>query len=183
MWQRGRRAVSPATAQRIAAVAHRHGVQAVGVFVDEDAVSIATACTDAGLDMAQLHGNGARAAYLALPPELPVVYVLHADAGGALQTPLPPIKGPRQPEWLLVDGLTGGSGQALDWARLHVPSGLARRGWLLAGGLAPANVAVALRAARPAGVDVASGVAGPDGLRKDPALMAAFVKAVRAADG
>ena len=70
-------------------------VQAVGVFVDEDAASIASACADAGLDLAQLHGDGARAAYLALPPSLPVVYVLHADTGGALQTPLPPDAGQR----------------------------------------------------------------------------------------
>lgn len=82
-----------------------------------------------------------------------------------------------------MDGLTGGSGQALDWAALRVPGGAARRGWLLAGGLAPGNVAAALRAASPAGVDVASGVAGPDGLRKDAARVAEFVAAVRAAEG
>ncbi len=56
--------------------------------------------------------------------------------------------GRRRPEWLLVDGLQGGSGQTVDWAR-------------------------------PAGVDVASGVAAADGLRKDPALVVAFVAAVR----
>lgn len=65
------------------------------MFVDEDAGRIASACADAGLDLAQLHGDGARAAFPALPPSLPVVYVLHADAGGALQTALPPATGQR----------------------------------------------------------------------------------------
>lgn len=88
----------------------------------------------------------------------------------------------RRPEWLLVDGLKGGSGEAFDWAALRVPPDLAHRGWLLAGGLAPTNVATALRTARPAGVDVASGVANAGGLRKDPALVTAFVAAVRAAE-
>ncbi len=87
--------------------------------------------------------------------------------------------GRRRPEWLLVDGLQGGSGQTVDWARLAVPAAAAARGWLLAGGLAPGNVRAALALARPAGVDVASGVAGADGLRKDLALVAAFVAAVR----
>jgi phosphoribosylanthranilate isomerase len=50
----------------------------------------------------------------------------------------------------------------------------------VAGGLHPGNVAEAIRAAQPHGVDVASGIEGPDGF-KDPTLLHAFVRAARGA--
>lgn len=57
----------------------------------------------------------------------------------------------------------GGSGQALDWTRLQAPRDRSTKGWLLAGGLKPDNVAQAVAIARPTVVDVSSGVCGPDG--------------------
>jgi N-(5'phosphoribosyl)anthranilate (PRA) isomerase len=85
----------------------------------------------------------------------------------------------RQPDWLLVDGLKGGSGIALDWRSLEMPVNSAHRGWLLAGGLNAGNVAEAAAIAGPSGVDVSSGVAGPDGVAKDPAQVRAFVAAAK----
>jgi len=49
---------------------------------------------------------------------------------------------------------------------------------ILAGGLRPGNVAEAIRMVRPRGVDVHTGVEGPDG-RKDPGLVRSFVRAAR----
>jgi hypothetical protein len=87
--------------------------------------------------------------------------------------------GCRRADWLLVDGMKAGSGEVFDWRGLQQPTGLAANGWFLAGGLEPNNVAEALRIASPTGVDVSSGVTFPDGLRKDPARVRAFIKAVQ----
>ncbi len=71
----------------------------------------------------------------------------------------------------------GGSGQPADW-----PIGRAlARGMplLLAGGLRPDNVAQAIVAVKPWGVDVASGVERSPGI-KDPEKMAAFIRMAKA---
>ena len=79
---------------------------------------------------------------------------------------------------MLLDGMTGGSGEAYDWAQVKAPEGIASKGWLLAGGLGPHNVAEAIRALVPTGVDVSSGVTDDSKLKKDPAKIDAFVSAV-----
>lgn len=84
---------------------------------------------------------------------------------------------------LLLDayapGAYGGSGATMDWAL----GAEAVRRWpgrqiVLAGGLAPENVAAAVRQVRPAAVDVASGVESSPG-RKDLEKVRAFIEAVR----
>jgi phosphoribosylanthranilate isomerase len=77
--------------------------------------------------------------------------------------------------------LQGGSGKTFDWRSLQVPTSLPRRGWLLAGGLKPDNVAEAVSIAQPTAVDVSSGVCGPDGLLKDHDKVAAFIKGAKQA--
>jgi phosphoribosylanthranilate isomerase len=74
--------------------------------------------------------------------------------------------------------LPGGVGARFDWTLL---AGRAfRRPWFLAGGLNPGNVAEALRISGAPLVDVSSGVESAPGV-KDPALIAAFLEATRAA--
>ena len=51
--------------------------------------TIAEACSQVGLDIAQLHGDGARSAVWSLPQSLQVIYVINVDAQGTLQTPMP----------------------------------------------------------------------------------------------
>ncbi len=72
----------------------------------------------------------------------------------------------------------GATGLTHDWTisrRLAVSS---PRPVILAGGLNPGNLAAAIAAAKPYGVDVHTGVEGPDG-RKDPALVRSFVRIAR----
>jgi phosphoribosylanthranilate isomerase len=73
----------------------------------------------------------------------------------------------------------GGNGLAFDWRLLAKLD--PRLGFMLSGGLDPANVGEAVRIARPLGVDVSSGVERAPG-DKDPALINAFVRAARAAE-
>lgn len=76
------------------------------------------------------------------------------------------------------DGQAGGTGIAFGWEPLR---GLAsRRRIVVSGGLTPGNVGECIRAARPYGVDVRSGI--ETGGEKDVEKMHAFVRAVREAD-
>ena len=72
----------------------------------------------------------------------------------------------------------GGTGKAFDWSL--VPADIAHQA-VLSGGLNVQNVTDAVRRIRPHAVDVSSGIEASKGV-KDPALMQAFVNAVRAGD-
>jgi len=74
----------------------------------------------------------------------------------------------------------GGSGRTFEWSRLPVAEQRSRP-LILAGGLDASNVAAAIDAARPYGVDVSSGVETERGIKSE-SLMREFVAAVRAAE-
>jgi len=120
-----------------------------------------------------------------LLPHTRRVQVIHVEGPQALE--LIPAYAPFVHAFLLDSGRPGaaipelgGTGRAHDWA---VSAAFVRASPLpvfLAGGLNPSNVGDAIRQVRPFGLDLCSGVR-TDG-RLDPAKLAAFVAAVRAAD-
>ena len=77
-----------------------------------------------------------------------------------------------------VRGAAGGGGRRFDWS---LPLPMTTQPLVLAGGLHADNVAAAIAALHPWGVDVASGVESAPGIKSADKL-AAFVRAVRAAD-
>lgn len=79
---------------------------------------------------------------------------------------------------ILFEGPTSGTGRAGDWAAARRLA--SRTQLVLAGGLDPDNVAAAIAAVRPFGVDVSSGVEARPGV-KNPLKILKFVAAARAA--
>jgi phosphoribosylanthranilate isomerase len=150
----------------------------VGVFVDDRPEHIMEIATTVGLDWVQLSGH--EPVEVAAAIDLPSVKALRFDGdpseAGWLQRDLACDVGP-----LLIDahvpGSFGGAGIVADWSAAHRVA--ATRPVLLAGGLTPMNVAAAIAAVRPWGVDVSSGVE-TDGV-KNLDKIRAFVRAAKTA--
>lgn len=152
------------------------GVLTVAVFRGEPADEIAETALACGMAAVQLHGDYSAADYSALR-RFPLRLVRAATANGHY-----PLRcGDLGEDLLLVDSPRPGSGQTWDWAGWAEAGVAAEGNWLLAGGLRPDNVAQAIRALAPWGVDVSSGVERGRGV-KDPALIHAFVSAAKAAE-
>ncbi len=79
----------------------------------------------------------------------------------------------------MVEGQPGGTGETFDWS-LAAEAKKFNKPIFLAGGLTLQNVAAAVRAVQPFGVDVSSGVEASPG-KKDRQKMRDFIAAVRAA--
>ena len=77
-------------------------------------------------------------------------------------------------------GASGATGKVHDWSVSRSVVAASPRPVILAGGLNPDNVARAIRAVAPAGVDCHTGVEGPDG-RKHAGLVREFVDQARRA--
>ena len=150
----------------------------VGVFVNEPPAAVRRALDEAGLDLAQLSGHEPPDDLRALGGR--AYKAIRGEAEALPSAGAPPVH-PYCPDFLLDAAhptLYGGSGQLADLALAARLA--ARHRLLLAGGLTPDNVAAAIRAVRPWGVDVASGVEAAPG-KKDPAKVRAFVQAAKAA--
>ncbi|MDR3710963.1 MAG: phosphoribosylanthranilate isomerase [Capsulimonadaceae bacterium] len=116
----------------------------------------------------------------AIAPEIeliPVIRPRNANEAREMTSVAPP-----RAVALLVDAYhpaaLGGTGETGDWRAAAEAVRWARVPVYLAGGLSPDNVADAIAAVRPYGVDVSSGVEARPGA-KDPERIRAFIEAVR----
>jgi len=170
-YPRSPRYIAPPAAQRILESLPA-AIWKVGVFVNEPPEFVAEVARQISLDVVQLHGDEPPEA---VPAGLRVWKAFRiGPAFDASQL------GRYRVEACLFDaagpGEFGGSGRTFDWSilpQLGVRS-------ILAGGLDAANVAAAIRAARPWGVDACSRLESAPG-RKDHKKMAEFVRAAREA--
>lgn len=148
----------------------------VGVFVNEDLAKVVDVAIELGLDMLQFHGdespeslNGLgrpwyKAFRLKAPEDLAEIPKYHCD-------------------WILVDAYSekayGGTGLTAHWDLVHAAEKFGKK-IVLAGGLNPDNVAVAIATVKPFMVDVASGVEASPG-RKDRHKMEVFISKAKSA--
>ncbi len=170
------RAVSPAQAWRIIRRLPPL-VEAVGVFVNWSPLAVDTLASALGLHAVQLHGDESPAVVAEFAEVHPVIKAFRVRPGFR-----PAVLGRyRRAAAFLLDGfhprLRGGSGKQFDWS-------IARRARrygriVLAGGLAPENVAGAIREVEPFAIDVCSGVESKPG-KKDPVRLHELMQEVEA---
>ncbi|XP_039010813.1 N-(5'-phosphoribosyl)anthranilate isomerase 1, chloroplastic-like isoform X1 [Hibiscus syriacus] len=178
LWPKSKRSISVSVAKEISEVAREYGAEPVGVFVDDDLDTILRASDASNIEYVQLHGDLSRAAFPKLVQENRIMYVLHANEEGDLQNQISD-EDCSLVDWVLVDSAKGGSGKGFNWARFKLPSIKSKHGWLLAGGINPNNVCEAISTLKPHGVDVSSGICGPDGIQKNQSQIFSFMNAVR----
>ena len=158
------------------------GVARVALTVNATNAELDAITASVPLDMLQLHGSESpeRVAEIKSRYGLPVMKAVGvAERGDLAQVDLFQTVA----DQILVDAkppkdavLPGGNGLAFDWTLLL--GRVWRRPWMLAGGLTPANVALAVRSTNARQVDVSSGVETTPGV-KDESLIRDFIAAAR----
>jgi phosphoribosylanthranilate isomerase len=182
------------TAEQVKAISAvmPEGVERVGVFAAGTGEEIAGAAMTARLTAVQLHGGVdlelSRQLATRLGPCISIVQTLHWTLGedeesasriaGQLEQLAPNAR-------VLVDTKTaaasGGTGKTFPWAKAReLFATRPEVQVIVAGGLRPENVAVAIRELSPWGVDVASGVELVPG-KKDLGKLKAFIENARRA--
>ncbi|NNE08556.1 MAG: phosphoribosylanthranilate isomerase [Gemmatimonadetes bacterium] len=169
------RRLDPARAAELIAALPEGGPEPVGVFVNESPERVAEIVAQCGLAWIQLHGEEPPGFAHGIPAR-----VIRAARVGPGRDWNDIVADPADLVLLdsYVPGEAGGTGKTFAWDAIDPR--MADRGFLLAGGLGPDNVAEAIRIARPAGVDVSSGVERAPG-RKDHTKMEQFVRRARRA--
>jgi phosphoribosylanthranilate isomerase len=153
-------------------------IVSVGVFVNEREDEMLEIARRVGLDYLQLHGEESPATIAHLARNLPVIKAVRVRNSFRAAE----LARYKHVSAFLLDGFDrrrhGGSGKTFPW---NLALRAKRAGHIfLAGGLTPGNVKEAIRSAKPYAVDVCSGVEARPG-KKDPALVANFMRAARPA--
>lgn len=152
-------------------------VDLVALFMDNSAAEVQEISTQLAPDLLQFHGRETEAFCQSFGRPW-----LKAIAMGEGAAALPEMQCHPGARALLLDGhglgQPGGSGKRFDWSLVPQTT---FQPLILAGGLHAGNVGLAVRQARPWGVDASSGIESAPGI-KDLHKMRAFVAAVAEAD-
>jgi len=156
------------------------GVSSLGVFANCPLKTIIETVTYSHLTGVQLHGQESGEFCLQLRQELPQIEIIKAfriqnrETLNTLEVYYPLV------DTLLLDAyhpqVLGGSGQTINWQVLQAFS--PPLPWLLAGGLTPENINIALSQVSPTGIDLSSGVENSPG-DKDLLKVKRFLLRVR----
>jgi len=169
------RSVTPETANTIISSLPPF-ITTVGVFVDLEKEKLEQITSYTGLDVIQLHGS-----------ELPEQCSSYRKVIKALRvkelSDLEPLTRYNTVSAFLLDTYSpdaiGGTGQIFNWEIAIEAKKFGKI--ILAGGLTPDNIEEAVRLVQPYGVDVSSGVEGPEKGKKDHQKLRLFIeKAIHA---
>ena len=175
-YERSPRHVGPAA---VAAIAGRLGAvrgDLVGVFVNPS-LDLVKAYLDAGLTVAQLHGDEGPDFAAAVAALAPVWRAVRLKDAAAVETAAncPAAR-------FVLDAFDpsarGGTGKTCDWALARLAAASLPAPALLAGGLNRGNLLAAIEAVRPFGVDLSSGVESSPGV-KDRAELRDLLSLIR----
>jgi phosphoribosylanthranilate isomerase len=186
-FQKSRRFIEPETARQITAAVPA-GILKVGVFVNLTVAEISSIVSRVGLDAVQLHGDESPQIIAELLKDVRVLRAHRCGSDGLMslsQFLAVSRAAGRMPDAVLIDADAGsdfgGTGQRADWDLIaREREALQKLPLILAGGLTLGNVAAAIAAVAPEGVDVASGVESAPG-KKDQAKVRDFIVAAREA--
>lgn len=170
--KKSRRYVSPEKAKELKAML-APGIQAVGVFVNEESEQIAALLEAGTIDVAQLHGQESETEIRRLREltDHPLIQAFRIDTEQDVER-----ANASTADYVLLDSGAGGTGTVFDWDLLQA----IRRPYFLAGGLDTENLGTVKAKLNPYGVDVSSGI--ETGGYKDKEKMTAFVAAARKED-
>ena len=167
--KKSRRYVSPEKAEELKAML-APGIQAVGVFVNEEPEQIVSLLEAGTIDVAQLHGQEGEREIRRLR-ELTdhlLIQAFRIDTEQDVER-----ANASTADYVLLDSGAGGTGTVFDWDLLQA----IRRPYFLACGLDTENLGTVKAKLNPYGIDVSSGIE-TDGY-KDKEKMTAFVAAAR----
>lgn len=170
--KKSRRYVSPEKAEELKAML-APGIQAVGVFVNEEPEQIVSLLEAGTIDVAQLHGQEGEREIRRLREltDHPLIQAFRIDTEQDVER-----ANASTADYVLLDSGAGGTGTVFDWDLLQA----IRRPYFLAGGLDTENLGTVKAKLNPYGIDVSSGIE-TDGY-KDKEKMTAFVAAARKED-
>ena len=170
--KKSRRYVSPEKAEELKAML-APGIQAVGVFVNEEPEQIVSLLEAGTIDVAQLHGQEGEREIRRLREltDHPLIQAFRMDTEQDVER-----ANASTADYVLLDSGAGGTGTVFDWDLLQA----IRRPYFLAGGLDTENLGTVKAKLNPYGIDVSSGIE-TDGY-KDKEKMTAFVAAARKED-